>query len=67
MNKDLRALEGECEVNTNKEVKTIDEPTETSYSKIKTNEVNWEAEYKSLKDEMDVMYKELDRRNGCYV
>ena len=24
-------------------------------------ETNWEAEYKILKDEMDVMYKELDR------
>lgn len=61
MNKDLRALEGECEVNTNKEVKTIDEPTETLYSKIKTNEVNWEGEYKRLKDEADVMCKELDQ------
>lgn len=27
----------------------------------KVNEVNWEAEYKSLKDEMDVMHKELGR------
>ena len=39
MNKDLRTLEGECEMNTNEEVKTIDEPTGTSYSKIKTSEI----------------------------
>lgn len=112
-------------MNTNKEVKTIDEPTETSYSKIKTSEImiivggskdkpyysiryydlsdnewhigfssselsyvidwkneyfeivdpvehvepaksvgverKWEGEYKRLKDEADVMCKELDQ------
>lgn len=29
--------------------------------KIYDTETNWEAKYKSLKDEADVMYKELDR------
>lgn len=125
MNKDLRTLEGECEMNTNKEVRTIDEPTETLDGKIKTSEImiivggsadkpyysiryydlldkswhvgfssyclsyvmdwkklyfelvepvehvesakpmeaerNWEAEYKRLKNEAGVMYKQLDQ------
>ena len=39
MNKDLRALEGECEMNTNKEVKIIDEPTERLDNKIKNGKI----------------------------
>lgn len=48
-----------------KEVKIIDEPTEKLDNKIKTSpmetERNWEAECKRLKDEVDVMCKELDQ------
>ena len=132
MNEDLGTLAGDIvRMNTNKEVKTIDEPTETLDGKIKTSEImiivggsadkpyysiryydlldkswhvgfssyclsyvmdwkklyfelvepvepvepvehvesakhmeterNWEAEYKRLKNEADVMYKQLDQ------
>lgn len=52
--KTLKDMEGE------KEMIEVGELIDKIYD-AKVNEVNWEAEYKSLKDEMDVMYKELDR------
>lgn len=50
----LKDMEGE------KEMIEVGELIDKIYD-AKVNEVNWEAEYKSLKDEMDVMYKDLDR------